>query len=157
MRKVFFLLFLILFIASSSFIQSCASSRKKASYEKARVINRPYDEIWEGLEMLIFDDLGCVPKKTNKDEGIIETEWVHRIDSDGTHRWKIMTEMKKTENGVWLLIDKQVQLKDEVQKKINKFKKETRDTAEQAKWGSKEIDPLSIEELYQRLNNKLQY
>ena len=88
----------------------CVSVGNKEVKATAHIYDKPYDEVRQALEALLFEDLKCVPRKIVEDKGYIETEWVHRIDTDGTTRWRIRSQIKKKKEGVWVVINKEVWL-----------------------------------------------
>ncbi len=135
--------------------QGCASTRDKTVEQNARVVSSTYDAVWQGVEALVLNDLGCAVKKSNKEKGYLETEWVHKIEPDGVVRWRIVAEVKQTKQGVRVMIDKQYQLKDDPSKNVDRFGKEKKDTAGQTGWGSTEADYRAIDDLYLGLEQKL--
>lgn len=140
-------------------MQSCLSTPENESQRNIeQVFNASYDEVWSALENLILNDLGCAAKKINKKKGFIETEWVHRIDTEGTMRWKIRAKINKRKSGVGVLIDKEVQAQDEVRRNINRYRKETRskDVKPMAGWTKSEKDLSTIKGFYKKIENKLQ-
>lgn len=135
--------------------QGCASTRNKAVEDKARVVSGTYESVWQAAEALVLTDLGCAAKKSNMEKGYLETEWVHKIEPDGVVRWRIVAEVKQTKQGVRVRLDKQFQTKDSPSKNIDRFGKEKKDTAGQTGWGSTSADLKAIDDLYQRLEQRL--
>jgi hypothetical protein len=155
-HREFFLLvpgfFLLLFL-----FQNCASTTGKESERTpAQLFQKPYDEVWNAVEDFVENDLMCVSKKKNKKKGHIETEWVHRIDTEGTLRWRIVADMEKKANGVLVLINKKIELRDDVSKQVNRYKKESKDTAmKNSGWTRKQAERSTIESFYHKIDNKL--
>jgi hypothetical protein len=156
MKKGEFLLQLIFFVFVSFLLHGCASVPDKDFQANARFFDRPYDEVWEALEDLIFNDLGVVPSKSDRKRGIIETDWVHRIDIEGKLRWMIRAEIKKENDGVWVFIDKIVEKHEKVKPKRQVHPLEPRQKLIDvpSEWQKQAIDPDVIEDLYQRIENK---
>jgi len=136
-------------------VQGCASTRNRAVEEKAQVVSSTYEAAWQAVEALVLTDLGCAAKKSDADDGYLETEWVHKIEPDGVVRWRIVAELKQTKQGVRVKIDKQMQLKDSPSKNIDRYGKEKKDTAGQTGWGGTEADFKAIDDLYLRLAQRL--
>ena len=164
MKKEIFLSFVLMFfVISSLYLQGCASTTNRESLREAQVYDKSYDEVWGAVEDLVFNDLRCVPKKVNKKKGIIETEWVHRMDTEGTMRWMIKSEIKKKKNGVWVLIDKQVQMQDGIKRDTQRYKTYKQDRryekqdVQQPGWKRRETDVSTTDGLYNRLGEKLSY
>jgi hypothetical protein len=132
----------------------CASTRDREVRSYSRVYPQPYDSVWNAVTDLVYLDLKCASKKTDKDRGVIETEWVHLIDTDGTKRWMIQAEVKKTGNGVQVLLDKRIEMQDEVSKSINKYKKETNEPKASG-WKKTDIEQNVFDDLYRRIDQKL--
>ena len=159
MGKRDFLLFSAWVVILITFIPGCASTGKSPeSQASGYVFNRPYDEVWDALEDLVFNDLGCVQKKINKKKGLLKTGWVHRIDTQGTTRWMISAEVKKKKEGIWMLINKDVQNRDKTIRKVQRYRQQqdTMDKNRQNKgWKKAETDFVSTENLYRRIREKL--
>jgi len=136
-------------------LQGCASTRNRAVEQKAQVVSSTYDEAWQAVEALVLTELGCAAKKLDAEDGYLETEWVHKIEPDGVVRWRIIAELKQTKQGVRVKLDKQMQLKDSPLKNLDRYGQEKKDTAGQTGWGGTEADFKAIDDLYQRLAQRL--
>jgi hypothetical protein len=164
-KEIFLSFFLMFFVISSLYLQGCASTPDSEALPDAHVYDKPYDEVWDAVEDLVFNDLRCVPKKVSKKKGIIETEWVHRIDTEGTMRWRIRSEIKKKKNGVWVLIEKQVHMQDGVRRNTQRYKTYKQDRRYEKQeaqsphsgWKKRETAVNTIDDLYNRLREKLSY
>ncbi len=144
-------------LAASFFIPGCASTEEAGQERNSgRVFSASYDEVWAALEEIILKDLRCAPKKISKKKGIINTEWIYRIDTEGTIRWMIRARAKKTDNGVLVRINKEVEMRDEVSRNINKYRKESKDRTEsRAGWKRGESNMGSVDDLYLKVENML--
>ena len=151
------LLYFLIFTLSCFFVQGCASAKKNGSAPaEDRVYSGSYDEVWDALYYVIFDDLKCAPQKVKKKRGRIETEWVYRIDTEGIIRWKIRAKIKAIKNGVRVFIDRDVQLRDEVSRNINKYRDESKAKSEpRAGWRRGDADIGSLSDLYLKIDNRL--
>lgn len=121
------------------------------------VFNQPYEKVWNALNELIFTDLGCVEKKVNKKKGIIETDWVTQITTDGTMRWNIEAELKQKANSTRVFLNKEVEMKEDITNSPYRSKEKEReqDKHPQAGWKNTDVAADSIDSLYQQLQNKL--
>lgn len=140
--------------AAAFFLLQCASTRDREVRSFARVYPQPYDTVWSAVEDLVYMDLSCTPKKTDKDHGVIETEWVHLMDTEGIKRWMIQAEVHKIANGIRVVIDKRIEMRDEVSKSINRFKKENNEPKSSG-WKRKDIEQKVFDDLYRRIDQKL--
>jgi hypothetical protein len=147
------------FIVASIFYSSCAHDEqvKKTNYPEGMVFNQPYEKVWNALNELIFTDLGCVEKKVNKKKGIIETDWVTQITTDGTMRWNIEAELKQKANSTRVFLNKEVEMKEDITNSPYRSKEKEReqDKHPQAGWKNTDVAADSIDSLYQQLQNKL--
>lgn len=156
MDKRFFLFFVPLAVLAGWLLQSCASTRDREILSTARVYPQPYDSVWAAVEDLVYNELKCTPKKTDKKKGLLETEWVHRFDTEGTKRWMIEARIQKVQNGVQVLIDKRVEMQDTVSRNIHKYKKETNEP-QSSGWKKQDMERAVLEDLYRRVEQKLEY
>jgi hypothetical protein len=154
--KRFFLFFVVVAGAAGLLLQSCVSTRDREILSAARVYDQPYDSVWTAVEDLVYNELKCTPKKTDKKSGFLETEWIHRFDTEGTKRWMIEARIKKVQHGVQVLIDKRVEMQDAASKNINKYKKETNEP-QSSGWKKQDIERADLEDLYRRVEQKLEY
>jgi hypothetical protein len=147
------------FIVASIFCYSCThdGQLKKTNYPEGMVFNQPYEKVWNALNELIFTDLGCVEKKVNKKKGIIETDWVTQITTDGTMRWNIEAELKQKANSTRVFLNKEVEMKEDITNSPYRSKEKEReqDKHPQAGWKNTDVAADSIDSLYQQLQNKL--
>ncbi len=158
MQKRFFLEYILLFILAVLPVQGCLSVGNKEVRATARIYDKPYAEVWDALESLIVHDLHCTLKKVIENKGYIETQWVHRIDTEGTLRWRIRSQIKEKKEGVWVVINKEVQVKDAVKKKTNRFEREKiQESTQGSGWKSKRMTSEGYQGLYQQLSNKLEH
>ena len=102
---------------------ACASVESGDGQPEVRMYTEPYDEVWAAMESLIIDDMHCVANKISKKKGIIETEWATRIDTDGTFRWKLKARADKKKDGVLVMIEKRVEMRDEMTRSMNRYRK----------------------------------
>jgi len=150
-KKLSCLTWLILVIL----VVSCACTRNRIAPELAmRTYQKPYDKVWEALTGVILDELGCVERKLKKNRGYLETEWVHSIDTDGHHRWKIEAYLKQRTEGVVVQLDKIVQIKDAASKTMRKYKndKTKEPIGPHAGWSDETTTARDIEDLYRRID-----
>jgi len=154
-RKI--VLILPVFFLLLIFFQNCAStSMQESEQTPAQLFQKPYDEVWNAVEDFVENDLMCAARKKNKKKGHFESEWVHRIDTEGTLRWRIVADLEKKANGVHVLIEKKIEQRDEVSKQMTKYKKESKDTAmKNAGWTRKQAERSTIEGFYHQIENKL--
>jgi hypothetical protein len=141
-------------------IITCACARGRIAAEMpSRTYNKPYDAVWEAVTGVILDDLGCAERTLKKNKGYLETEWVHSIDTEGQHCWKIEAYLKKGEGSVLVQLDKIVQLKDDVSQTLNKYSKTAEKTKEpvgpNAGWSDEAAAVRDIEDLYRRIDLRL--
>jgi len=145
-------------------VMSCACSRGRIAPELAtRTYQKPYDKVWEAVTGVILDELGCVERKLKKNRGYLETKWVHSIDTDGHHRWKIKASLKKTKGTVIVQLNKIEQLKDDAGKALRKHSthKEKREdnknepVSPHSGWSNEAATARDIEDLYRRIDLRL--
>ena len=103
--------------------------------------------------------LAVLRRKLKKNKGYLETEWVHSIDTEGQHRWKIEAYLKKHKGAVTVQLDKIVQMKDDVSRTINKYSKTAEKTKEpvgpNAGWSDETATARDIEDLYRKIDLRL--
>lgn len=149
----------VFFIVASIFCAGCAHDRqaKQTQYPDGIAFDQPYDKVWAATNNLLFTDLGCVEKKTNKSKGLIETEWVTQITTDGTMRWKVSAALKKQGDKTRVILSKNVEMREELSNSPyrSKEKEREKDKHPDAGWKNTEISADSIDSLYQQLQNKL--
>ena len=155
-KKYFFPAIALLLIFSAFIFQGCSSTRDREVQSSARVYDRPYDAVCTAVEDLVWKELECIPKNAKAKKGFVETEWAHRIDTEGTTRWMIRAEINKVPNGIRLLLDKKVELQDTVSKNINKYKKESKEP-QTGGWKQKEIERKDLADLYRKVEQRLGY
>ncbi len=145
-------------------VVSCACTRRHIAPELAtRTYHKPYDTVWEAVTGVILDDLGCVERKLKKNRGYLETEWVHRIDTDGHYRWKIEAFIKKTKGTVIVQLNKIELMKDDAGKALRKhnthYEKNNPNKNEPvsptAGWSDETATAQDIEDLYRRIDLRL--
>jgi hypothetical protein len=154
-KKQFCLSCLYLFVL----LVPCACSLGRVAPEQpARVYhNKPYDTVWAAVTEVILDELGCVERKSKKNSGYLETEWVHSLDTAGQHRWKIEAYLKQDQDSVTVTLEKMVQLKDTVSKTIRTYNNEKKKepVGPHAGWSDTTTTTREIEELYRRIDLRL--
>ena len=158
MRRIFIILFFII-LTNSLFLQGCANTEKKQAMEapESRLYNKPYDEVWDALQELIFVDMRCIEKEIDKKKGTIETTWVVLITTEGTQRWRIKAEVKEKKNGTFVEIDKDIQVLEEARKSIGRTEEDKKkDDLGRDPWRSADLDIKTLGDMYQRLDKKLQ-
>ena len=136
----------------------CAGTRGRLAPELAsRTYYKPYDKVWEAVTGVILDELGCVERTLKKNKGYLETEWVHSIDTEGQHRWKIETQLEQREEAVLVQLKKTIQLKDAVSRTLPRYKQQKKDepTGPNAGWSNEEAKAGDIEGLYRRIELRL--
>ena len=145
------------FLACAVLLQACASTQEAQMRSMARVYDRPYDRVWSSVEELLRFDLKCALKKNDRPDGVIETEWVHRMDTEGTKRWMVKATVRKVKGGVEVGLYKKLELQDNVSKSLEKFnsKKEKNDPAASS-WKKTDVAPDTVEDLYRKLELKLE-
>ena len=137
------------------FGQGCASVNSKEAEALSRVYRENYDAVWAAVEEYILDDVQCVPKKVSKKRGYLETEWVHRFDTDGLVRWQIRAAVTKSKGGVRVCLEKRVQMRDEVSQQITRFKQEKNAPSNNSGWAKSYFDTDAIAEYYDSIEAKL--
>ena len=147
----------MLLLAAAVFsLTACASYPLQEEMQSmARVYDQPYDRVYSSAEELLRSDLSCAIKKSDEDDGLIETEWVHRIDTEGRKRWKIKAEVHKAPGGTEVIFYKRSDLQGEVSKSIGKHKKKDTAPSPSGGWRKTHIDLASVDDLYRRLETKL--
>ena len=150
------LLFVLMFIvAGAVLLQACASTQEREMRSMARVYDRPYDRVWSSVEELLRFDLKCAFKKNDKQDGLLETEWVHRMDTEGSKRWMVRADIRKVKNGVEVVLIKKLEMQDSVSKSLERYKKESKDTPSGG-WRKTDVAPDTVEDLYRKLGQKLE-
>jgi hypothetical protein len=150
---------LICIMAGAALLQACTSfPQRKEMMSMARVFDRPYDQVWQSVEDLLHHDLKCIFKKEDKKNGVLETEWVHRMDTEGKKRWMIIANVRGVKGGVEVVLYKKVELQDDVSKSIDKYNTKKKDAPETASggWKGTDINLTAVEDLYKKLENKLE-
>jgi hypothetical protein len=153
-KNKFYLTWLFLFLLA----MLCACSLNRINPNQAsRTYHKTYDEVWEAVTDLLLDDLGCTERTLKKNKGYLETDWVHSIDTEGQHRWKIEAYLKQREDAVTLQLMKTVQLKDDVSKTIRKYNKTEKNVpvGPQVGWSNATSTAREIEDLYRRMDLRL--
>lgn len=149
----------VFFIVASIFCAGCAHDKKaqQTNYPEGVAFDQPYDKVWAAINDLLFTDLGCAEKKTNKSKGLIETEWVTQITTDGTMRWKVSATLKKQGDKTRVILSKNMEMREELSNSPyrSKEKEREKDKHPDAGWKHTEISADSIDSLYQQLQNKL--
>ena len=142
-----------LWIALLGCLCACAHFTSTEARLLGRLYPQPYDQVWAAVESYVRDDLGCAVKRINQRKGIIETEWVHRLDTEGTQRWLIKVQVKKRKNGVWVVFDRRVQLQDPFSRQISRYKSESNAPGgRNAGWSTKSFDADSIVDMHRVMN-----
>jgi len=149
-----------LFLILGILIICCACTRSRIAPELAsRTYNKPYDKVWDAVTGVILDELGYLERKLKKNKGYLETEWIHSIDTEGHHRWKIEANLKQREGAVRVQLKKIVQMKDDVSKTIQKYSKTAEKTKEpvgpHSGWSNETATARDIEDLYRRIDLRL--
>ncbi len=149
----------VFFIVATIFCPGCAHDRQAnhSKFPDGVVFDQPYDKVWEAINDLIFTDLGCVEKKTNKSKGLIETEWVTQITTEGTMRWKVSAALKKQGDKTRVILSKDTEMREEISSSSyrSKEKEREKDKHPDAGWKNTAVSAHSIDILYQQLQNKL--
>jgi uncharacterized lipoprotein len=151
------LLFVLMFIAAGAvLLQACASTQEREMRSMARVYDRPYDRVWSSVEELLRFDLKCAFKKNDKQDGLLETEWVHRMDTEGSKRWMVRADIRKVKNGVEVVLIKKLEMQDNVSRSLERYKKESKDPTSGGGWKKTDVAPDTVEDLYRKLGQKLE-
>ncbi len=147
----------MLLLAAAVFsLTACASFPLQEEMQSmARTYDQPYDRVYSSVDDLLRSDLSCAIKKSDKDDGLIETEWVHRIDTEGRKRWKVRATVHKGPGGTEVIFYKRSDLQGEVSKSIGKHKKKDTAPSPSGGWKKTNIDLASVADLYRRLETKL--
>lgn len=159
MKRKSFLFALMCMMAGSCLLQACTSfPQEKEMQSMARVFNLPYDQVWLSVEDLLHRDLKCIFKKNDKKEGVLETEWVHRMDTEGKKRWMIIATVRTVKGGVEVAMYKKVEFQDDVSKSIDKYSAKKKDSAASPSsgWKKTDVNLTALEGLYQQLEGKLE-
>jgi len=146
--------FLLFVVLAGPALQGCASSRDRELKTLSRVYDRPYEKVWDALEDVVIIDLKCVPKKENREDGYLETEWVHLFDTEGTKRWMVRARLKKVKSGVRLTVDKRFEMQDDISRNISKYKKQPNEPTASS-WKRQDIDRKALDELYKSIEENL--
>jgi len=156
-RRKDMLFTVVIVVACALLMQACATAQERQMRSMARVYDRPYDRVCSSVEELLHKDLKCAFKKNDKEGGLFETEWVHRMDTEGTKRWMVRADVRKVKNGVEVVLYKKLELQDNVSKSLEKYnsKKEKNDSASGG-WKKTEVAPDTVEDLYRKLEQKLE-
>ena len=137
-------------------LSACAHFTSDDARRLGRVYPQPYEQVWAAVEAYVLDDLGCAAKRISRRKGIIETEWVHRLDTEGTQRWQIKAEVRKRKNGVWVVIDRRVQLQDPFSRQITRYQSESNAPGgSNAGWTTKSFDSDVIVDMHRAIDRKL--
>lgn len=145
------------FIVATIFYCGCGHKGliKDSKYPDGKFFNKPYDTVWQAVHELLFVDLGCVEKEVNRKKGVIETDWITRMTTDGTQRWKIDAEIKAKENGAVVYIIKDIEMREEISRETRNYKEKSKDQNPNAGWKNIDVDQSSVDSMYQQLENKL--
>lgn len=147
---------LIAVCSAAALLLACAPRFSREALETRHVYAYPYAEVWEALRELIVEDLHCAPKKISKKKGYLETDWVHRIDTEGTVRWQIRASARKKSDGVLVVIEKRSQLRDESSRKLSRYRKEQQeDNTSNSGWAKARADLDAIADYHRSLTAKL--
>lgn len=150
--------FCLIWLFLALLFMACACTRGRVATEQdSRVYHKPYDVVWEAVTGVILDDLGCVERKLKKNKGYLETEWVHSLDTEGQHRWKIEAYLKQHKDAVTVRLEKLVQMKDDVSKTMQKYNKKEKDVpvGPHTGWSDETAAGRDIELLYRRIDLRL--
>ncbi len=151
-------LFYITTILLMFLICSCSGKQKRLSEIPKAEFSNSYEDVWNALEELVIKDLYCVPKKIDKKNGILETEWVYRFDTEGDMRWMIVGKVKKTGDGVVVIMDKIKERPDTSMERRRRYDRQDaapEDPSRRAGWKIQEIPLVEIRGLYDSLSRKL--
>jgi hypothetical protein len=158
MKKCHYVSILIGFlIVATIFYSGCAGKKpvKQSSFPEGKLYPVPYDKVWDAVHNLIFTDLGCVDKKVDKKKGYIETEWATQLTTEGTWRWRIKAQVKQEKNGTLVLLERDMEQRDILDKSDLRFKEKSKDQNPNAGWKHNNEDPSAADNLYQQLGDKL--
>jgi len=99
----------------------------------------------------------CTIKKSDPRRGRLETEWVHLFDVDGAKRWMIEAELQREKDGVRVIIDKRVELQDDVARSIKRYRQERTKTDEPrpSGWKRTESDRNALNDLHRCIEQRL--
>lgn len=138
--------------------QACASfPQKQQMSSMARVYDRPYDTVYSSVEDLLSRSLKYALKKSDKAGGCIETEWVHRMDTEGKKRLMVLANVRKVQGGTEVVFYKKSDLQDEISKSLDKYKPQKKDSVDtpSAGWKKTDVDLASVDDMYRLLEKKL--
>ena len=158
MKKCHYVSILIgFFIVATIFYSGCAANKpvKESSFPEGKLYPKPYDKVWDAGHNLIFTDLGCVDKKVNKKKGYIETEWATQLTTEGTWRWRIKAQVKQKKDGTLVLLERDMEQRDIVDKNDLRSKEKSKDQNPNAGWKHNNEDLSAADNLYQQLDGKL--
>jgi uncharacterized lipoprotein len=153
-KNKFYLTWLFLFLLG----MPCACSLNRINPNQAsRTYHKTYDEVWEAVTDLILEDLGCTERTLKKNKGYLETDWVHSIDTEGQHRWKIEAYLKQHKDAVTVQLVKTVQLKGDVSNTVKRYEEKTQKDPKgpNAGWSDEAATARDIEDLYRRIDLRL--
>jgi hypothetical protein len=129
---------------------------KESRYPDGKLYPASYDKVWDAVHTLIFTDLGCVEKKVNKKKGSMETEWASQLSTEGIYRWRIKAQLQQKPDGTLVLLDKDVEERDVVDKNDPRSKEKSKDQNPNSGWRHNTRDSSAADNLYQQLEKKLQ-
>ncbi|MBW1853628.1 MAG: outer membrane protein assembly factor BamC [Deltaproteobacteria bacterium] len=88
------------------------------SHKSKRKIHREYDEVWKALEMIMVEELMYPIKVKDKNNGVIETDWVSIIRIRGTLRWNARVIVKRREGSTVVKVYNRIEEPSEVKGKM---------------------------------------
>ncbi|MCP4716691.1 MAG: hypothetical protein GY868_16340 [Deltaproteobacteria bacterium] len=157
MQQRYVAVFVIIGWLAGVLVGGCVSApQPKQRDVSERQFSASYDRVWEVLEMHVLDEMGCSVKKMNRKKGILITEWVHMIDTDGTQRWMLEVHVAESASGARVQVNKIVQMWDKKTQTLRKYNQESRQKAVDNKsWKKMKVDTLDIEHIYRSMDLKL--
>jgi len=95
-------------------------------YYVAKIFNEEYDEVWDTLLHIMFEELMYPIKKKDKEKGIIQTDWISVLRLRGTLRWYVRVLLDRRDNKTLVKIYDRVEEPAEVSGKFKNKKGEVK-------------------------------
>ncbi|MBW2221222.1 MAG: outer membrane protein assembly factor BamC [Deltaproteobacteria bacterium] len=95
-------------------------------YYVAKIFNEEYDEVWDTLLHIMFEELMYPIRKKDKEKGIIQTDWISVLRLRGTLRWYVRVLLDRRDNKTLVKIYDRVEEPAEVSGKFKNKKGEVK-------------------------------
>lgn len=74
-----------------------------------KTFTQGYDEVWEALEEVLVEELMLSIKKKDREEGIIQTNWISVIRIGGSLRWYVKVFLDRDGNNTLVRVFNRVE------------------------------------------------